>query len=122
MPADILRPRPGSFPFTRHTLVRGASSPEPDLRRQAFGALAEGYWSPVYKYVRRRWQADPAEAEDLTQGFFARAFEKDWFARFDPARGRFRTFLRACLDGHVANERQSASRVKRGGGAPLLSL
>ena len=113
---------PGAFPPTRASLVRAASSAEPDVRRQAFGALAEGYWSPVYKYLRRRWGADRAEAEDLTQGFFARAFEKRFFDRFDPARGRFRTFLRACLEGFVANERQSAARLKRGGGAPLVSL
>ncbi len=113
---------PGAFPPTRASLVRAASSAEPGLRRQAFGALAEGYWSPVYKYLRHRWRADRAEAEDLTQGFFARAFEKRFFDRFDPARGRFRTFLRACLDGFVANERQAAARLKRGGGAPLVSL
>jgi len=112
----------GAFPPTRASVVRAAASADPDLRRQAFGALAEGYWSPVYKYLRRRWRAESAEAEDLAQGFFARAFEKRFFDRFDPARGRFRTFLRGCLDAFVANERQSAARLKRGGGAPVLSL
>jgi hypothetical protein len=77
---------------------------EGETRRQAFGALAEGYWRPVYKYVRWHWRADPAEAEDLTQGFFARAYEKRFFDRFEAARGRFRTFLRTCVDGYVANE------------------
>lgn len=118
--AELAGPR--AFPPTRESLVRAAASPEPAVRRQAFGALAEGYWSPVYKYLRRKWRADAAEAEDLTQGFFARAFEKRYFDRFDPARARFRTFLRTCLDGYVANERQSALRLKRGGGALVVSL
>jgi RNA polymerase sigma factor (sigma-70 family) len=118
--AELAGPR--AFPPTRESLVRAASSPEPAIRRQAFGALAEGYWSPVYKYLRRKWRADAAEAEDLTQGFFTRAFEKRFFDRFDPARARFRTFLRTCLDGFVANERQSSERLKRGGGAVVLSL
>jgi RNA polymerase sigma factor (sigma-70 family) len=122
MPREAELAGPRVFPPTRESLVRAASSPEPAIRRQAFGALAEGYWSPVYKYVRRKWRADAAEAEDLTQGFFARAFEKRFFDRFDPARARFRTFLRTCLDGFVANERQSAQRLKRGGGAVVLSL
>ncbi len=121
MAADSLL-RPGSFPFTRESLLRAAGSREPETRRQAFGTLAEAYWSPVYKYLRRRWGADPAEAEDLVQGFFALAFEKRWFDRFEPARGRFRTFLRACVDGHVGHEREAAARLKRGGGRPLLSL
>jgi RNA polymerase sigma factor (sigma-70 family) len=122
MPAEPQAKVPGAFPATRVSLVRAAASSEPELRRQAFGALAEGYWSPVYKYLRCRWRAEREEAEDLTQGFFARAFEKRFFDRFDPARARFRTFLRACLDAFVANERQAAARLKRGGGAPVLSL
>ena len=78
--------------------------------------LAGAYWRPVYKYVRLRWRADPAEAEDLTQGFFARALEKDMLARYDAGRARFRTFLRTCLDGFVANERAAGRALKRGGG------
>src|SRR4051812_8357667 len=122
MAADLEAPARGAFPPTRESLVRASSAPEGEPRRQAFGALAEGYWRPVYKYLRWQWHADREEAEDLTQGFFARAYEKRFFDRFDPSRGRFRTFLRACLDGYVANERQAASRLKRGGGAPLPSL
>jgi RNA polymerase sigma factor (sigma-70 family) len=116
---DIAR---GAFPPTRESLVRASAGAEGEPRRQAFGALAEGYWRPVYKYLRWQWHAEREEAEDLTQGFFARAYEKRFFDRFDPGRGRFRTFLRTCLDGFVANERQAASRLKRGGAAPVLSL
>ncbi len=115
-------PRPGAFPFTRESLVRAAASGDPDVRPQAFRALAGGHRAPAHRYLRWHWRADRAEAEDLTQGFFARAFEKRFFDRFDPARGRFRTFLRACLDGFVANEHHAAARLKRGGGAPVLSL
>jgi RNA polymerase sigma factor (sigma-70 family) len=122
MAAEIDVAAAGAFPPTRESLVRASAGDEGEPRRQAFGALAEGYWRPVYKYLRWHWHADREEAEDLTQGFFARAYEKRFFDRFDPARGRFRTFLRACLDGFVSNERQAASRLKRGGGAPLLSL
>jgi DNA-directed RNA polymerase specialized sigma24 family protein len=76
----------------------------------------------VYKYLRLRWRLDTADAEDATQSFFARAFERDYFARFDPGRARFRTFLRTCLDGFMANERQAAARIKRGGGAEHVPL
>ena len=122
MAVDIVSSPPGAFPSTRESLLRAAASANGEVRAQAFGALAEGYWSPVFKYVRRRWRAEAAEAEDLTQGFFAAAFEKRWLDRFDPRRARFRTFLRACVDGHVSHERAAAVRLKRGGGVPLLSL
>ena len=111
-----------AFPPTRHSVVLASASADPDARRQAFSVIVEAYWKPVYKYVRLRWHASPEEAEDLTQGFFARAFEKDFFRSFDPARARFRTFLRTCLDGFVANERQAAERLKRGGAVRFVSL
>jgi RNA polymerase sigma factor (sigma-70 family) len=110
------------FPVTRYSVVLGAGSPDAETRRRAFSSLVEAYWKPVYKYVRLKWQASPAEAEDLTQGFFARAFEKDFFRAYDPAKARFRTFLRTCLDGFLANERKAAGRLKRGGAVQLVAL
>ena len=35
---------------------------------------------------------------------------------------RFRTFLRTCLDGFVANQRQAGQRLKRGGAAAIVSF
>ena len=80
------------------------------------------YWKPVFKYVRLKWHASPEDAADLTQGFFLRAFEKDFFAGFDPSRARFRTYLRTCLDGFVANARKADARLKRGGGVTLIPI
>ncbi len=100
----------------------GAASADADTRQRAFSSLVEAYWKPVYKYVRLKWQAPPDEAEDLTQGFFARAFEKEFFRTYDPSKARFRTFLRTCLDGFIANERKAAGRLKRGGGVDIVAL
>ncbi len=84
--------------------------------------LAATYWRPVYTYIRLRWRADPAEAEDFTQDFFARALERGFFTQFDPARARFRTWLRVGIDRLVAKARQAAGRLKRGGGVRPLPL
>ena len=111
-----------TFPLTRRSVVAGAGSGDPQTRRRAFEALVAAYWKPVYKYLRLQWHASGEDAEDLTQGFFARALEKGFFDRFDPRRARFRTYLRTCLDGFVANERKSARRLKRGGEAEHVSL
>ena len=96
--------------------------PEPAVRRDAFGDLVEGYWKPVYKHLRLTWQLSPDDAQDLTQAFFTEAFEKAWLERFDPAKARFRTFVRVCADRVVMNWKQSASRAKRGGEARAVSL
>lgn len=112
----------GGFPATRVSAVVRSASPDPLERREALEQLLGAYWKPVYKYVRVRWGAAAPDAEDLTQGFFARAMDKGFFERFDPARGRFRAFLRTALDGYVQNERVAAGRLKRGGGERVLSL
>jgi RNA polymerase sigma factor (sigma-70 family) len=109
-----------AFPATRHSMVAAMRSPRADERRSAFDTLVTAYWKPVFKYVRLKWHAPPEDAADLTQGFFLRAFEKDFFAGFDPSRARFRTYLRTCLDGFVANSRKAEARLKRGGGVTLI--
>jgi DNA-directed RNA polymerase specialized sigma24 family protein len=93
-----------------------------DRRREAFGDLAAGYWKPLYTYLRLSWQLSPDEAQDLTQSFFTEAFEKGWLERYDPARARFRTFVRVCADRLVMNQRQAAGRLKRGGDVDVVAL
>lgn len=91
-------------------------------RTQAFGDLVAGYWKPVYTHLRLTWQLPPEDAQDLTQAFFTEAWEKGWLERYDPAKARFRTFLRVCADRVVLNWQQSAQRLKRGGDARFVSL
>jgi DNA-directed RNA polymerase specialized sigma24 family protein len=98
------------------------SSPAPEQRERARAAVAAAYWSPLYKYLRLHRKLAREDAEDLVQGFLSTAFERGWLDRFDPARARFRTFMRVCADRYVANWRQAAARHKRGGGAVHLPL
>lgn len=111
-----------SFPTTRASFVAGMGSGAPAERARAADVLVRSYWKPVYAYVRLRFKRSSADAEDLTQGFFAGALERGWLARFDPRRGRFRSFLRLSLDGFVANEEKAGRRLKRGGGSAPLAL
>jgi DNA-directed RNA polymerase specialized sigma24 family protein len=112
----------GGFPSTRYSAIERIRDVDPDARRAAFGDLVEGYWKPVYKHLRLTWRLDPEDARDFTQGFFADAFQKAWLEKYEPEKARFRTFVRVCADRFVMNMRQSASRLKRGGGAQALSL
>jgi DNA-directed RNA polymerase specialized sigma24 family protein len=86
-----------------------------DVRRGAFGDVVDAYWRPVYTHLRLTWRLTPEDAQDLTQGFFAGAFEKTWLEAYDPARARFRTFVRVCADRYVMHWKQAATRLKRGG-------
>ena len=110
------------FPVTNQSAIVNARSRDPIARQRALETILTSYWKPVYKYIRLKWQASNEDAKDLTQGFFANAFEKDHFARYDAGKASFQTFLRMCLDGFVANERKAGSRLKRGGGMDHYSL
>jgi RNA polymerase sigma factor (sigma-70 family) len=110
------------FPTTVLDAIAGTREADPQTRLRSLDALVAAYWKPVYKYVRVRWRSSNEDAKDLTQGFFERAAHKGTFAAFDPDKGRFRTFLRHCLDQYVANERKAGGRLKRGGGATHWSL
>ena len=86
-------PSPGHFPTTRWSRVILAGDPDAPLARESLAELCDAYWYPLYAYIRRRGHG-PEQARDLTQDFFARALEKGLLAEADPARGRFRSFLR----------------------------
>ena len=120
MSEEALRGR--AYPATRVTLVAALASPDPEMRARAMETLAAAYWRPVYATLRLRHRMEPADAEDATQAFLGDAFARDWFQRYDPARGRFRTFLRTCLDRHVGHLREAAGREKRGGAASWVPL
>jgi len=87
----------------------------------ALGELCQIYWSPLYSYLRGRGH-DAADAQDLTQGFFARLLERQDIRAADPARGRFRGFLLTALKRYVINEREREASVRRGGRHVHLAL
>jgi RNA polymerase sigma factor (sigma-70 family) len=111
-----------AFPTTRRSVVEATRDDDAEVRRAAFDALIAVYWRPIYTHLRIKWRAQPADAEDLAQEFFARAMIRGFFDDYDPARARFRTFLRTCVDRFAANARRNQHRLKRGGGIKPLPL
>lgn len=114
--------RESRFPETHHSAIIAARSDDREVRRRAFETIVESYWKPAYKYIRIKWQASNEDAKDLTQGFFTTAIEKGFFDSYDSSVASFQTFIRTCLDRFVANQRKSAQRLKRGGGAEHFPL
>lgn len=108
------------FPATRWTLI--ASSREaPEKKQAALDELLRIYWKPLYFYVRRKGHSIES-AKDIIQGFYTHLLERDFLARLDPGKGRFRAYLRASLDNYLANLHESLSAQKRGGGAKNVAL
>jgi RNA polymerase sigma factor (sigma-70 family) len=111
-----------SFPATRLSVVERTRSGNEETRRIALATIIDAYWKPAYKYLRLKWSLGPDEAADLTQEFFTSTLEKEVVEKYDPARARFRTYLRMCLDGFASNARKAERRLKRGGGVTMVPL
>jgi RNA polymerase sigma-70 factor (ECF subfamily) len=83
--------------------------------------LCARYWYPLYAYVRRKG-CEPEEAEDLTQGFFARLLEHNELAAARADKGRFRAFLLSSLQHFVCNEWARERAQKRGGRIQIVPI
>lgn len=108
------------FATTRWSLIMDARG-EPEQARRALEAICRNYRRPVLAFIRHRGHG-PAEAEDLTQEFFARLLERRWDTLADPARGRFRAFLLTSLKHFLANARAFTAAAKRGSGQAAVAL
>lgn len=100
------------FPATRWSLVDLASSTGGG---EALERICGAYWYPLYAFARRSGQS-PADAEDLTQGFFQRLLEKRWLADAEREKGRLRTFLLTAFRRYMSNEWRRDQAERRGGG------
>ncbi len=83
----------------------------------ALSSDAEADWQPSRRYMQLRWRANESEAADLVQSFFENVVRRGLLATYQPARARFRTFLRTCLDHHAVDDHRRRSAQRRGGGA-----
>jgi DNA-directed RNA polymerase specialized sigma24 family protein len=102
------------FQTTQWSLVLRAGSGEAE-HEAALATLCQGYWRPVYAYIR--WRGHDAEAaRDLTQGFFAALLERQGLEAARRERGRFRDFLLTSVKNFLAHEREREQALKRGGG------
>lgn len=110
-----------SFRTTHWTVVLEAASPEAPNATEAFAQLYRDYLPPLYAFVRRRGFA-PADAADLTQGFFVRLLEKNGLNGIQRDGGRFRSYLLSGLNHFLINEWDRAQAQKRGSGQSPLSL
>ena len=110
-----------NFALTRWSIVLAAANSDSVNAREALENLCRAYWPPLYAFVRRQGYS-PADAQDLTQEFFARLLAKNYLEAVDPGKGRFRSFLLASMKHFLANEWDKAKAAKRGGGAVLVPI
>jgi RNA polymerase sigma factor (sigma-70 family) len=106
------------FVTTHWSVVLSAGRSGTPRAAEALQRLCQAYWYPLYAYVRRRGYS-PHDAQDLTQGFFARLLERHAMAKVDPAKGKFRSFLLASMNHFLADEWDKGRAQKRDAGHPI---
>ncbi len=108
------------FATTHWSVVLAAGQGDTPQSAAALERLCSTYWYPLYAYVRRQGY-DVADAQDLTQGFFAHILSRGFLKRASPSKGKFRSFVLGSLKYFLADEWAKLQAQKRGGGrAPVF--
>src|ERR1044071_4322349 len=89
------------FCTTHWSVVLQAREKDSPKAADALAQLCRAYWFPLYAFVRRKGHS-PHDAQDLTQAFFERMLEKSFLQSVDRNKGKFRSFLLACLNHFLA--------------------
>lgn len=109
----------GRFPTTQLSLLDAATT---GLSNEALDRVIALYWKPVYRFIRIKFRKNNEDAKDLTQSFFTTALQRDFFARFDPSKAAFRTYLRMAVERFAANQHAAEHRQKRGGDVEFVPV
>ena len=113
----------GVFATTHWSVVLAVGQRDTPESAAALERLCRAYWYPLYAYIRRQGSSRE-DAQDLTQAFFAHLLRKNFLSSVGPEKGRFRSFLLACLKHFLVDEWEKARAAKRGATCPerLLDL
>ena len=109
-----------AFTTTHWSMVLEAQGESP-AAQEALERLCRTYWRPIFAFLRREG-IPSAEAEDITQGFFAELLERRSLDAVRKEKGRLRSFLLGGVKYFLANEERRGMAIKRGKGQRLIPL
>ena len=89
--------------------------------RKALADLCDAYYEPVVAYLRSVFREADA-AREMSHSFFAEMLGGGMINTAERERGRFRSYLLGAVKHFVGHQRESAGRMKRGGGIVAVSL
>ncbi len=107
---------------TAWSTVMAAQGTDEEIRLAALERLFTRYRRPICLEFQTRKRCAEAEAEECAQQFFHDCLRRDFLRSVDPAKGRFRTFIQACVTNFIRDELDKVNAAKRGGGQKMESL
>lgn len=108
----------GRFQTTRRSLVLRAGAVD---GRGALSELCQAYAEPIRSFLLSQG-ARPDEVDDLSQGLFESLHRRRDIGKFDPSRGRFRSWLCACAKHYLFNFRDHQNSQAAGHGHVIVGL
>src|SRR5881392_4202835 len=109
------------FATTHWSVVAQSAVTDVPEAANALARLCETYWPPIYSFIRLRGYS-PADAQDLTQSFFAFFLRTKAYARTDLLHGIFRSLLLASVKNFLADNMDRDQAIKRGGNYQFVYL
>lgn len=106
-----------AFPSTRWSRLAARPETASTAGRADLEHLAKAYWRPICAWLRVRWGLGEDAAEERSQQFFVWMLERDFVAKADRSRGRFRGLVKAALANWMVDQARHERAAKRGGGA-----
>lgn len=110
-----------SFATTHWSVVAQSALADAPEAENALAKLCETYWPPIYSFIRRRGYS-PADAQDLTQAFFAFFLQTKFYAHVDPVHGKFRSFLLVSVKHFLSDDWDRGRAIKRGGNYEFIAF
>ncbi len=110
-----------AFPQTRWSIVAQLGGDRESDAGVALAALCENYWAPLYAFARHKGK-NPADAEDLVQGFLAKIAANSYLEKADAEKGKFRNFLLTGFRRYTNDEFKKEQAQRRGGGKEIISF
>jgi RNA polymerase sigma factor (sigma-70 family) len=111
----------GEAPTIWSTILKAQDGHE-ETRLSALGRLLERYRLPIQSEVRWQRGCSESDAEELTSRFMATCLRRDFLQHVSPEQGRFRTFIKRCIQNFLRDLHAEETAQKRDGGRTPLSL
>jgi RNA polymerase sigma-70 factor (ECF subfamily) len=92
-----------------------------EVGRSALADLCAAYYEPVVAFLRCELR-DAGAARESSHAFFAELLAGGTIGGADRARGRFRCYLLGAVKHFLSRRRETAQRLKRGGGVEIVSM
>lgn len=105
-----------AFPSTRWSRILAPGGGR-DLE-----AIARAYWRPIRAWLAARMRCGEDAAAELAQEAFVWLLSGELLDKADPARGRFRAFLKTALANFAIEQLRRREARKRGGGVGHVSF